>query len=83
MNRSTKRKASKAGLPEVILLKHEETQATAQLAVAWTAQNQLALVFVEGERIIYKADALVFAQKLMELIVAEYTKLQPKVTEGN
>jgi hypothetical protein len=78
MNRETKRKAKKAGLPESIVLVHEKEKTVTELAVAWTAKNELALVFVQGNQVIYKADALAFLIKLGEMIQAEYEKIKVK-----
>lgn len=78
MNRKNKRKAKKAGVPESIVLVHELNKTVAELGVAWTAKNELALVFIENHRIIYKADALAFTAKLLELIQAEYEKIKVK-----
>lgn len=75
MNRSDKRRAKKAGMPETIVLVNEQTKAVTELMTIWSHEGKLALVFVEDGKIIYKADALEFISKVADLTHQRYVKL--------
>ena len=81
MNRSTKRQAKKAGMPETIVLVNEQTKAVTELMAIWSPEGQLVIVFVEGERVIYKADALDLIAKLASLTQKRYDKLREQLND--